>query len=113
MATCPHGKEVCEACSQFLSVPEAVAYRAANPGTTQREAAELAGVTRSAIKHAEATAVTKRSDDQNVTEASCPLIPLGEFHAPSHLGPVIDALRTVKTKTDRQIVSLWVQLNWT
>ena len=63
---CRHGNETCDECAKLLSVAEAVQFRADNPGTTQQEAAEMAGRSRSAIKHAEVL-LQNESYDQNVT----------------------------------------------
>ena len=66
---CRHGNEICDECAKLLSVAEAVQFRADNPGTTQQEAAEMAGTTREAIAMAEKReAVTKRNELRNVTD---------------------------------------------
>ena len=66
---CRHGNETCDECAKLLSVAEALRFRADNPGTTQQEAADLAGTTREAIAMAEKReAVTKRNELRNVTE---------------------------------------------
>ena len=67
MATCPHGKEVCADCAKLLTVPEAVQYRADHPGTTQAEAAEMAGVTRRQLKMRSNELLQKRPMCPNVT----------------------------------------------
>lgn len=63
MTVCPScGAEVRCRCGK-PSVAEAIAYMETHPGTTQREAAEMAGVTRQAMTKA----VTKGNQLPNVT----------------------------------------------
>lgn len=119
---CRHGNETCDECAKLLTVAEAVQFRADNPGTTQQEAAEMAGTTRQAIAKQET--VTKRNQLPNVTadpftsnegcndlQPSCQLVELDDAEIPDNIQAILETLRPL-TRGERSYIRVWISLNW-